>query len=224
MGLGTGSTAGWLADVPGVERVDVVELEPAVAEVARRCAPVNRNALANPRLRLFFGDAREHLLTTRERYDLVVSEPSNPYRAGIASLFSREFYRAVASRLEEGGLFLQWVQAYEVHPGSHPQPLRHPGRGAAGGRDVADPAGRPHARGLARARCGTTSRGSARGSARSRSGRRCATRGARTASRASSPASSRGPPSPARLAALTAPRSTPTTGTPSSSASRAASG
>ncbi len=118
VGLGTGSTAGWLADVPGIERVDVVELEPAVAEVARRCALVNRNALANPRLRLFFGDAREHLLTTRERYDLVVSEPSNPYRAGIASLFSREFYRAVAARLEPGGLFLQWVQAYEVHPGS----------------------------------------------------------------------------------------------------------
>ncbi len=118
VGLGTGSTAGWLADVPGVERVDVVELEPVVTEVARRCAPVNRNALANPRLRLFFGDAREHLLTTRERYDLVVSEPSNPYRAGIASLFSRDFYRAVASGLEEGGLFLQWVQAYEVHPGS----------------------------------------------------------------------------------------------------------
>jgi spermidine synthase len=118
VGLGTGSTAGWLADVPGIERVDVVELEPAVAEVARRCALVNRNALANPRLRVFFGDAREHLLTTRERYDLVVSEPSNPYRAGIASLFSREFYRAVAARLEPGGLLLQWVQAYEVHPGS----------------------------------------------------------------------------------------------------------
>ena len=118
VGLGTGSTAGWLADVPGVERVDVVELEPAVEEVARRCALVNRDALANRRLRLFFGDAREHLLTTRERYDLVVSEPSNPYRAGIASLFSREFYRAVAARLADGGLFLQWVQAYEVHPGS----------------------------------------------------------------------------------------------------------
>jgi spermidine synthase len=118
VGLGTGSTAGWLADAPGIERVDVVELEPAVAEVARRCSPVNRNALANPRLRLFFGDAREHLLTTRERYDLVVSEPSNPYRAGIASLFSRDFYRAAAARLEEGGLFLQWVQAYEVHPRS----------------------------------------------------------------------------------------------------------
>ena len=118
IGLGTGSTAGWLAEVPGIEGVDVVELEPAVAEVARRCAAVNRDALANPRLRLLFADAREQLLTSRERYDLVVSEPSNPYRAGVASLFSRELYRAVASRLEPGGLFVQWVQSYEVEPGS----------------------------------------------------------------------------------------------------------
>jgi spermidine synthase len=115
VGLGTGSTAGWLADVPGVERVDVVELEPAVLEVARRCTSVNRNALANPKLHLYFADAREHLLTTREGYDLIVSEPSNPYRAGIASLFSRDFYRAVQSRLREGGLFLQWIQAYEIN-------------------------------------------------------------------------------------------------------------
>ena len=114
VGLGTGSTAGWLADVPGVERVDVVELEPAVAEVARRCALVNRNALQNPRLHLVFGDAREHLLASRERYDFIVSEPSNPYRAGVASLFSQEFYRAVKARLREDNLFLQWIQAYEI--------------------------------------------------------------------------------------------------------------
>jgi spermidine synthase len=114
VGLGTGSTAGWLAEVPGVERVDVVELEPAVVEVARRCASVNRHVLENPRVHLVFDDARETLLTSRERYDLVVSEPSNPYRAGTASLFSREFYRAVADRLADGGLFVQWLQAYEI--------------------------------------------------------------------------------------------------------------
>jgi spermidine synthase len=115
VGLGTGSTAGWLADVPGVEQVDVVELEPAVEEVARRCASVNRNALQNPRLRVYYADAREHLLTTRQTYDLIVSEPSNPYRAGIASLFSRDFYRAVKARLREDGLFLQWIPAYQIH-------------------------------------------------------------------------------------------------------------
>jgi spermidine synthase len=114
IGLGTGSTAGWLAAVPGMERTDVVELEPAILEVARMCAPVNHDAMDNPRLRVMAGDAREVLTTGRETYDLVFSEPSNPYRAGVASLFTREFYDAVASRLGPGGLFLQWVQAYEV--------------------------------------------------------------------------------------------------------------
>jgi spermidine synthase len=114
IGLGTGSTAGWLADVPGMETTDVVELEPAILDVARMCAPVNRDALHNPRLHVTTGDAREVLMTGRRQYDLVFSEPSNPYRAGIASLFTREFYEAVDSRLSPGGLFLQWVQAYEV--------------------------------------------------------------------------------------------------------------
>jgi hypothetical protein len=97
-----------------MERIDVVELEPAIREIARRSAPVNHDVLANPKVHLFFGDAREVLQTTRERYDIIFSEPSNPYRAGIASLFTREFYQAVASRLAAGGIFLQWVQSYEV--------------------------------------------------------------------------------------------------------------
>src|SRR6266404_617997 len=114
VGLGTGSTAGWLADVPSMERVDVVELERAVTKVADLCAPVNRNVLKNPKVHLTFGDAREMLLTTRGQYDLIISEPSNPYRAGVASLYTKEFYQAAAQRLRSGGLFLQFVQAYEV--------------------------------------------------------------------------------------------------------------
>jgi spermidine synthase/MFS family permease len=114
IGLGTGSSAGWIAAVPSMERVDVVELEPAIVRVARAGALVNHGALDNPRLHLRFGDARETLLTTRERYDVIFSEPSNPYRAGISSLFTRECYRAAAERLAPGGLFLQWVQAYEI--------------------------------------------------------------------------------------------------------------
>jgi spermidine synthase/MFS family permease len=114
IGLGTGSSAGWLADIPTMERVDVVELEPEIAEVARRCAAVNRNVLQNPKARLIYADAREILLTAPEQYDLILSEPSNPYRAGIASLYTAEFYRSARKRLAPGGLFVQWVQAYEV--------------------------------------------------------------------------------------------------------------
>jgi spermidine synthase len=114
IGLGTGETAGWLGAIDAISRVDVAELEPAVLEVARRCAAVNRGVLENPKVHIELGDARELLLTSRERYDVIASEPSNPYRAGVASLFTREYYEAVASRLEEDGVFLQWLQAYEI--------------------------------------------------------------------------------------------------------------
>lgn len=114
VGLGTGSTAGWLAALPTIDHVDVAELEPVITHVAELCAPVNHDAMANPKLRLHLGDAREHLLTSAERYDLIASEPSNPYRAGISSLFTVELYEAAKSRLTERGIFLQWLQAYDI--------------------------------------------------------------------------------------------------------------
>ncbi len=114
IGLGTGQSAGWLAQVPGMERVDVLELEPAILHVAELCAPVNHRTLEHPKVRIDIGDGREHLLTTRETYDLIFSEPSNPYRAGIASLFTVELYEAASRRLGDRGLFLQWLQGYGV--------------------------------------------------------------------------------------------------------------
>ncbi|MEY2486230.1 MAG: spermidine synthase [Verrucomicrobiota bacterium] len=114
IGLGTGSTAGWLAAVPTMDRVDVVELERGILKVAELCAPVNHDALANPKVHVIIGDGRETLLTTRRKYDLVVSEPSNPYRAGVAGLFTREFYQSIEHRLESGGIFVQWMQTYDV--------------------------------------------------------------------------------------------------------------
>jgi spermidine synthase len=118
IGLGTGSTAGWLGAVPTMQRVDVVELEPAVLRVAKACTPVNHDVLHNPKVHIRIGDAREVLLATPEHYDIIFSEPSNPYRAGIASLFTEEFYRASKSRLNKDGIFLQWLQAYSVEPGT----------------------------------------------------------------------------------------------------------
>jgi len=114
VGLGGGSTAGWLGAIPAMERVDVVELEPAVLEYARMCEAVNRGVMSNPKVHVSIGDAREYLMTTRQRYDLVVSEPSNPYRAGIATLFTKEYYQSAAARMEDNGIFVQWVQAYSV--------------------------------------------------------------------------------------------------------------
>ncbi len=115
IGLGTGTSAGWLADVPGMERVDVVELEPRVMDVARDFfGPVNRFAMEKTNLTVTVGDAREVLLATDRNYDLIVSEPPNPYRAGVASLFTREYYEAVRNRLSPGGIFSQWLQGYQL--------------------------------------------------------------------------------------------------------------
>jgi spermidine synthase len=114
VGLGTGTTAGWLAAVPSMQRVNVVELEPAVVRMAREYASVNHDALENPKVHVQSGDAREALLVSRARYDIIFSEPSNPYRAGVASLYTREFYEAAGARLERGGIFAQWVQTYSI--------------------------------------------------------------------------------------------------------------
>lgn len=114
IGLGTGSTAGWIADVESIKKVDVVEIEPRTFDVARLSTAVNRNVLENQKVNNIIADGREVLITSPEKYDLIVSEPSNPYRAGIASLFTREFYDSVKMRMAEGAIFSQWVQGYMV--------------------------------------------------------------------------------------------------------------
>lgn len=114
VGLGTGMSCGLLGKVAGVERVDVAELEPAVLEMARRSSSVNGDVLRNSKVHLLQGDGRELLLTSKRSYDVIVSEPSNPYRAGIASLYTQEFYAAAASRMSKRSLFAQWLQGYEV--------------------------------------------------------------------------------------------------------------
>ncbi len=114
VGLGTGETAGWLAEIPSIQQVDVVELEPAIQEMAHRCRAINHDVLSHPKVRMIFNDAREVLLTNSERYDLIVCEPSNPYRSGVANLFTQEFYRVGSEQLNAGGMFVQWIQAYET--------------------------------------------------------------------------------------------------------------
>lgn len=114
VGLGTGTTGGWLASIPEMQQVDIVEIEPAIVDAVGFFGPVNQNVHRNPKAKIRIGDAREVLLVPGAQYDLIASEPSNPYRAGVASLFTTDFYRNVRRRLAPGGLFVQWVQAYEI--------------------------------------------------------------------------------------------------------------
>jgi spermidine synthase len=116
IGFGGGMTLSALARYPEVERLDCVEIEPAVLGAAPLLTELNRNVLRDPRVHIIFDDARNFLFTSREQYDLIVSEPSNPWMAGIASLYTQEFYHAAQQRLAPGGVFVQWVQAYALFP------------------------------------------------------------------------------------------------------------
>jgi len=75
---------------------------------------VNRRALDDPRTRLVRGDGRTHFSLTSRLYDVVISEPSNPWMAGVAALFTQEFFQRVRSRLATGGIFCQWAHTYDV--------------------------------------------------------------------------------------------------------------
>jgi len=116
VGLGSGVTAGAMAQHADVRAIDVVELEPAVVEASRFFAAENRGVLRDPRVRVLIGDARNVILAGSARYDVVSSEPSNPWIAGMANLFSAEFYRLVRDRLADGGVMVQWVHGYALFP------------------------------------------------------------------------------------------------------------
>ena len=116
IGLGSGITLSAVESFSSVERIDVLELNPTVVEAAGFFELENRNALADERVELTVGDARDYLSTTERTYDVVISEPSNPWIDGEVFLFTREFYSVVAERLNEGGLFLQWIGAYDFNP------------------------------------------------------------------------------------------------------------
>lgn len=85
-------------------------------EVAAYFADSNYGVLSNPRVRLVFDDARHFLLANREKYDIIVSEPSNLFVSGMVNLFTSEFYSLLAKRLNPGGTLAQWVHYYRIAP------------------------------------------------------------------------------------------------------------
>lgn len=115
LGLGSGMTAAAAARHP-VESVDVLEIEPAVIEASRFFAGEQGGALDDPRVRIVIGDGRSFLLSAGPRYDVIISEPSNPWIQGMAGLFSAEFFALAKQRLRPGGVMLQWVQSYNLAP------------------------------------------------------------------------------------------------------------
>jgi spermidine synthase len=115
IGFGSGVTAGSITQFP-IRALEVVELEPAIYEASRFFEHVNHRPLANPKVTARVGDGRNFLTQRQDRFDVIVSQPSNPWITGVSNLFTREYFRAVRARLQPDGLFCQWAQLYEMSP------------------------------------------------------------------------------------------------------------
>jgi spermidine synthase len=106
--FGTGTTAGAALLHPEL-RVDAVDLNPAVFEFAPRFRAANLDVAGDPRARLILDDGRNYLATTRERYDVITSEPMPPTFLGAGNLYAREYYALARERLRPGGFVVQWL-------------------------------------------------------------------------------------------------------------------
>lgn len=116
IGMGSGISSHVLLGSDTLRVLDTIEIEPAMVEAARGFRPRNAAVFDDPRSRIHIEDAKIFFSMHRRRYDLIVSEPSNPWVSGVASLFSDEFYRRIGRHLEPEGLFVQWLQLYEIEP------------------------------------------------------------------------------------------------------------
>jgi spermidine synthase len=113
IGLGSGATAASALTHP-IDSIDIVEISPEVVEASRLFAQDGRSPLDDPRARLVVGDGRTHLTLTSQAYDVIISEPSNPWMAGVAALFTHEFFASARSRLRPGGILCQWAHTYDI--------------------------------------------------------------------------------------------------------------
>lgn len=114
IGMGSGVTSHTLLASPKLERLDTVEIEPYMSEGAKLFDPVNRRTFEDPRSNIIFDDAKAYFAAAEAKYDIVVSEPSNPWVAGVSSLFTVEFYQEIKRYMSDDGILGQWMHGYEL--------------------------------------------------------------------------------------------------------------
>lgn len=113
VGFASGVSVGSMLQSP-IKTLECVELEPTTVTASRFFEHVNNHPLEDARLRLMIDDARAYLRVNPARYDMIVSEPSHPWVPGVANLFTREFFELGRSRLNDDGVFVQWLQIYQL--------------------------------------------------------------------------------------------------------------
>lgn len=114
IGMGSGISANVLLGSPNLRSVDIIEIEEAMVEGARHFGAFSERVFKDPRAHIRIDDAKSYFASHRKRYDLIISEPSNPWVSGVSSLFSDEFYARIKTHLNKDGLLVQWMHLYET--------------------------------------------------------------------------------------------------------------
>jgi spermidine synthase len=116
IGFGSGTTLGAVLAHEDLQTAHQAEIEQSVLDAAPYFDRVNRRAYQDKKATIFLNDGRNHLLVHRQPYDIIISEPSNPWMAGVSYLFTEQFYELACDRLEDDGVFCQWLQRYSISP------------------------------------------------------------------------------------------------------------
>jgi len=114
LGAGSGMTLGATSVHPGVEQITLAEIEPRVLGVARTFSRYNHNVLENPKVKIVFNDGRNYLMTTKDRFDVITADPIHPWFSGAGYLYTTEYFKLAAERLNPGGIICQWLPLYEL--------------------------------------------------------------------------------------------------------------
>ncbi|HEU4990319.1 MAG TPA: hypothetical protein VFT41_11090, partial [Gemmatimonadaceae bacterium] len=115
IGQGSGMTSSLLLGSPRVKQVVTVEIEPEMVNASRTFRPANHRVFDDPRSTIVIDDAKAYFAATGRKFDLIISEPSNPWVSGVSGLFTTEFYRRVRRNLTANGVLGQWLHLYEIN-------------------------------------------------------------------------------------------------------------
>ena len=114
VGFGAGVTAGSFIPYPDVESLTICELEPLIPPASNEYfGPQNNHVLNQPKTRMVYDDARHFIFTTKEKFDLITTDPIHPWVKGTSTLYSKEYYELVKEHLNPGGVVAQWLPIYD---------------------------------------------------------------------------------------------------------------
>jgi len=114
IGMGSGLSSALFLKFPTIQSVDTIEIEQAVIEGAKYFGERVKPVYTDPRSKIIIEDAKSYFASSNKKYDIILSEPSNPWVSGVAGLFSKEYYQLISNYLNKDGLLVQWIQLYEI--------------------------------------------------------------------------------------------------------------